>query len=156
MKAMSISLWMIMIHAIISMSYSQIQFPGIVVKGKDKNAEHKQPGEMIGNAVFNSLGAHFIQFGDPTALLNYDIDLREARLKVHKELFATIQTQQYDSHIEKGAEMHEQIVAQPADTVAVIQKWQTESVKQIDAQIGGQIQTGHNQHHDIVQNKIRL
>lgn len=110
---------------------------------------------MVGDTVLDRLGAPLVQFGNASALLDDLIDLRQARLEVHKELLAPVETEQGDRHIEEGAQVHEQVVAQPADAVAGIEEGQAEALHQVDAQIGGQVEAGHNHHHGIVQHKVR-
>lgn len=78
------------------------------------------------------------------------------RLKVHKELFATIQTKQNNGYIEKGAQMNEEIVTQATHTVAGGQEGQTKLMQQIYDEIRGEIHTRHYNHHNVVQQETRL
>lgn len=54
---------------------------------------------MVGNTVLDRLGAHLVQFGNASTLLDDHIDLSQTRLELHEELFAPIETEQGDRHI---------------------------------------------------------
>lgn len=77
---------------------------------------------MISHTVLDRLDVAFVQFGDATTLDDDIIYLGQMWLEVGEELFATIQTEQNNAHIEKGAQMHEEIVAQTAHAIAFGQK----------------------------------
>lgn len=77
---------------------------------------------MISHTMLDRLDVAFVQFRHPTTLNDDFIYLDQMRLEVGEELFATIQTKQNNGHIEKGSQMHDQIVAQAAHAVAIGQK----------------------------------
>lgn len=49
--------------------------------------------------MLDRLDVAFVQLSDVTTLDDDIIDLGQMRLKVHEELFTTIQTEQYNGHI---------------------------------------------------------
>lgn len=49
--------------------------------------------------MLDRLDVAFVQLRDVTTLYYDIIDLRQMRLKVHEELFTTIQTEQNNGHI---------------------------------------------------------